>query len=500
MNLAEGHTQRLHAVGTRISCYEIEPLGGYGHGQVIYRPKQSLESAESPYDRADADVLEPIGYDRLMARVKSAWVDAGVLWSPPNFDMSAFESPRGEQCARRKIPAASCLQFPPASITGSVQRRSSDVTAVSYSCGQGDHGAEFASSTPYRALYFRAFPPEIMMEVLEHLSSSDLRSFALSSTLCNDLAGRRLWRKFLITGDSTEEVAERGTALLRLPRRANRVISLVIGPGRWAWTHELLHQFQRIWPAMLRLAHLTLNNSRPGHDCESRSVCNLEPLIRGLLPHAQSFRLRSFAYEGWLWPLSPLDKFLCAQPSIQEIFGVDIFATRPLPYSPQFLPSLQVIRCLRLETALHFVQNRPIRKLYSSDVICRDSDLTLLTEALETCKSTITELSLSVLRWPSRDQLRRFAKLLREVRKLTLCGTSEFSSPFPVPLPELEELICLQIIREYEADPVRVTDFASQFGPKLCRVFIYAGGERHTWLKRNETECVHYGFLAPQYN
>jgi len=71
------------------------------------------------------------------------------------------------------------------------------------------------------------------MEVLGHVSLSDLRSFALASTLCNDLAGRRLWRKFVITGDAIEEVSERCTALLRLPDRANRVNSLVIGPGRW---------------------------------------------------------------------------------------------------------------------------------------------------------------------------------------------------------------------------------------------------------------------------
>jgi hypothetical protein len=119
------------------------------------------------------------------------------------------------------------------------------------------------------------------MEVLVHVSSSDLRSFALASTLCNDLAGRRLWRKFVITGDAAEEVAERCTALLGLPDCASRVVSLVVGPSRWTWTHSLLHQFQRICSILPRLAGLTLNNSTSGHDCEARTGCDLEPLIRG---------------------------------------------------------------------------------------------------------------------------------------------------------------------------------------------------------------------------
>ena len=69
-----------------------------------------------------------------------------------------------------------------------------------------------------------------------------------------------------------------------------------------------------------------------------------------------------------------------------------------------------------------------------------------------------------------------FAGLLRKVRTLTLRGYSGVSSPFPITLPALEELRCLQVMHEYQADPVRVTDFASQFSPTLCRILIYPRG------------------------
>ena len=270
-------------------------------------------------------------------------------------------------------------------------------------CGRQDVNIHVAGLMPSHASSFHKFPAEIMLEILEHVSMSDLRSFALSSILYNDIAGRRLWRTFVIAGDSTEEVAERCTALLRLSSRAGRVRSLIVGRGRWTWTPDLLYHFQCIWPTLPRLVDLTLNIPRVGIGrCTARLGCNLEPLIRGLLPHARSFRLRSFTYEGWLWPRSPLHMFLCAQPSIEELYGVDVFATRPLPHSPQFLPSLGALGCLRVETALFFLPNRGIHKLSVSDKIARDSDLTLLTEALEVCTGALTKLCLSVLQWPLR--------------------------------------------------------------------------------------------------
>jgi hypothetical protein len=429
-----------------------------------------------------------------MARIKMAWAEAGILWSAPNFDILTPESPGGrERLTWRQIPpAGSHFQSSLTSIMGSFHVPSSSAMVVPHLWGHQDPNARAPSSTVHQVSYFHAFPLEIIMEVLGHISLSDLRSFALSNALSNDLAGRRLWRKFVISGNSIEEVAERCTALLRLPSRANRVISLVVGPSQWAWTSQLLHLFQHIWPAIPRLADLALRNSHSGlrRDCAARLGSDPEPIIRGLLPHARSFCLRSFEYEGWLWPESPLHMFLCAQPSIKVLFGVDIFTTRPLSYSPRFLPSLEILGCQRLATALHFAPNRPIRTLSVSDHIFHDSDLTLLNEALETCKGALTELNLSVFQWPPPDQIGHFAKILREVRMLTLRGYSDFASPFPFLLPALEELQCLQVMHEYEADPVRMGDFASQFGPKLRRIFVYARGDCHTWLKEARTEYI----------
>jgi len=455
----------------------------------MYRPTPLPGFVESRYDMADVDILEPLGYQRLMARIKMAWVEAGVPWSAPNFNLSASgSSHHGGRLTNWQVPAAdSHCHIPSTSVTGSSSGKG---VAVLQPCGRQDVGIHVVGLMPSQASSFHKFPAELILEILEHVSTSDLRSFALSSTIYNDLAGRRLWRKFVIAGNSTEEVAERCTALLRLPSRAGRVCSLVVGHGRWTWTPDLLHGFQHIWPTLPRLVDLTLNSPRGGFGrCMARLGCSLEPLIRGLLLHAQSFRLRSFTYEGWLWPQSPLHMFLCAQPSIEALYGVDVFATRPLPHSPQFLPSLRALGCLRVETALFFLPNRGIHKLSVSDKIARDSDLILLTEALEACNGALNRLCLSVLQWPPQDQLERFAKLLCQVRMLILGGNSDFSSPFPFTLPALEELDCM-VVRGYEADPARLAIFASQFGPKLRRIYFFARGERHTWLKEDGTEWV----------
>ena len=453
----------------------------------MYRPTPLPGFVESRYDMADVDILEPLGYQRLMARVKMAWIEAGVPWSAPNLNLSTSEYSHHWRLTNGQVPAANSHCHIP-SITGS---SSSKDVAVRQPCGRQDVSIHVAGLMPSQASSFHKFPAELMLEILEHVSTSDLRSFALSSTIYNDLAGRRLWRKFVIAGNSTEEVTERCTALLRVPSRAGRVRSLVVGRGRWTWTPDLLHLFQRIWPTLPRLVDLTLNNPHFGFGrCMTRLGCSLEPLIRGLLLHAQSFRLRSFTYGGWLWPQSPLHMFLCTQPSIEELYGVDVFATRPLPHSPQFLPFLRALGCLRVETALFFLPNCGIHKLCVSEKIARDSDLILLTEALEACNGALNELSLSVLQWPPQDQLGRFTKLLCQVRMLILGGYSNFSSPFPFTLPALEELECMQVVRGYEADPARLPLFASQFGPKLRRVFFYARGECHTWLKEDGTEWV----------
>ena len=416
-----GRVHRLHAIGTRISCYAVEPYGGQV-GRLLYRP--SPEFAEPPYDMVDADILEPTGYQRVMARIKLAWAEAGVPWSPPNIDALTYEAchektttiPGSDTCSQRSSTFATwlCYLLPSKAVT------------VPQSCSRQGPSARTANSL-HHVPPFHGIPQEIMMEVLEHVSSSDLRSLALASTLCNDLVGRQLWRKFVITGASTEGVAERCAALLKLPDRANRVVSLVVGPGRWKWTHDLLRQFQRIWLILPRLADLKLNNSRLGRDCEARMGCDLEPLIRGLLPHAQRFCLRSFTYHGWLWPESPLHMFLCAQPSIVELLGVDIFTTRPLPFSPRFLPSLEALNCVRVETALNFVPKRPIRSLSVSDAILHASHWTLLSEAPETHEGALTELDLSVFDRP-RDQLGRFAKFSTK-SEFSLCVDA---AAFPV--------------------------------------------------------------------
>lgn len=441
----------------------------------------------------DANILEPLGYQRLMARIKMAWIEAGVSWCVPNFDVPASEFHGGRELStRRQNPTTDThSRSTPTSAIGSFHLLSSSASVVPHSRGYQDLNTHASGSTRH-ILSFYTLPLEIVIEILELLPLSDLRSFALSSALCNNLAGQRLWRRFVISGNSNEEVADRCTALLRFPNRANRVVSLVVGPGRWSWTSDLLRSFQHIWPAIPRLADLALRNSHSGmrRDCAARLGCDPEPLIRGLLPHAGGFCLRSFEYEGWLWPQSPLHLFLCSQPSIKVLFGVDIFATRPLSYSPQLLPSLEVLGCLRLATALYLTPNRPIRTLSISDDAFRDSDLTSLHEALEACKGALTELDLSVSRWPHRDQLGHYAKVLREVRLLTLRGYSEFSNPFPFMLPALEELQCLQVMREYGPDPVLMAGFASQFGPELRRVFLYARGDCHTWLKRAGTKYI----------
>lgn len=478
--LVGGRVYRIHAIGTRISCYRLEPSHRGRDGQLCYSPTPSPKVVDSWHDLADTDILEPLGYQGLISSVNMAWREAGLAWPGLNLDISTFERLGPCGCPTTQQVADTDAHPPNPPITSRSTISDSKIFGrglLNMSCS----GFNCHTSPSH-------LPSEIVIEVLENFATHDLRSFALSSTLCNDLAGQLLWQKFTITGNSAQEMDERCTALLKIPGGAGCITRLVIGPGRWTLNNDLLQRFGSIWPAVPRLAELILRNPPPSlnRDGTIRLFCDPEPLIRGLLSHAQSFRLRLFEYQGWLWPQSPLHKFLCAQPTIKELIGVDMFGTRPLAYSPHFLPSLEDLRCVRPVTALHLVRDRPIRSLLIEDQIFEDSELTLLAEALETCKCALTDVHLSVFQWPPRSQLERLAKLLHEVKVLSL-DSCNFSSPFPMPLPALEQLECVQV-QEYSPDPVRITGFASQFGPKVRRIFIYAGGDRHAWLKVDETQ------------
>jgi hypothetical protein len=442
----------------------MEPFHRGCDGRLRYIPTPLSKAVDSWHDLADADILEPLGFQGLIASVKMVWREAGVAWPGLNLNISTFEClGHCGRLAAQQVGAAD--NSPPDS---PIAPRSA--TAVPNVCGRRLSNTSCSGFNFGHSSLSGSLPLEIVMEVLENLATHDLRSFALSSTLYNDLAGRLLWRKFTITGNSAQEVAERCSALLRIPGRAGRIIRIVVGPGRWALSSDLLQHFGNIWPAVPRLTELILRNPPPSlnRDGTTRVFCDPEPLIRGLLLHAESFRLRLFEYQAWLQPQSFLHKFLCAQPTIKELVGVDMFRTRPLLYSPKFLPLLEVLRCVRPVTALHLVRSRPIRSLLIEDDMFEDSELTSLAEALETCKCALTDVHLSVFKWPPRGQLERLANLLHEVKVLSLHSCS-FSSPFPIPLPALEELECVQV-REYNPDPVHVTGFASQFGPKLRRI------------------------------
>ena len=126
-------------------------------------------------------------------------------------------------------------------------------------------------------------------------------------------------------------------------------------------------------------------------DCGAK--CNHWKFCRGRLkcaPHCSGFRMgrtawlallsvpasylapcpRSLKYKGWLWPESLLYRFLCTRPSIKELLEWIILPLDGcLPCSSQFLPSLQVLGCLRVATALQLTTNPFIHTLSVSDGI-----------------------------------------------------------------------------------------------------------------------------------
>ena len=115
------HVHRLHAIGTRISSYDIESFATRHDGRLIYRPTPLPGFVESRHDMADVDILEPLGYQRLLARIEMAWVEAGVPWSASNLNLSASESSHHEgRLSNWQVPVAdSHCHIPSTSVTGS---------------------------------------------------------------------------------------------------------------------------------------------------------------------------------------------------------------------------------------------------------------------------------------------------------------------------------------------------------------------------------------------
>lgn len=105
------------------------------------------------------------------------------------------------------------------------------------------------------------FPVDILDCIIDYLETEDLRAFALTSSLHNRIASRRIWKGMTIGAKEFTHgdiVCSRYDALTRLHFRANSLHTLKFGLPLWVWTNELLNQTRAVWKATTNLRHLHL--------------------------------------------------------------------------------------------------------------------------------------------------------------------------------------------------------------------------------------------------
>lgn len=239
---------------------------------------------------------------------------------------------------------------------------------------------------------------DVLLCIMDWLETSELRSLAATSRAINRIVTPRLWRTFNIgrvcpaNPTSIDEVYEACDALLRIPKRTACVRRLNIAPCSWAWEAELVRKFERIWVATRNLRELMLYTYRLSGVYEDNDFA---PLIETLLNHGGDLRLRVFRYEGWLRPDSALLELLYSQPSIEELIGVDVFASRLPSSDPGLLPNLKVLTCDYVATAIYLLPGRAVETLSIHHVV-HCSSFQALEEACHQCLGPLSEVEATV--------------------------------------------------------------------------------------------------------
>lgn len=263
-----------------------------------------------------------------------------------------------------------------------------------------------------------------------------------------------------------------------------------MGPFCWPWTRDLLEIFGHVWESTSRLTDLVLETqSDYGYDEEPRPGGDFAPLLPSLIAHSSHIHLRTFKCDMWLRPHSNLECFLASQPNINQLIGVDVFASRKPVLRADFLPSLEILVCNRPATVEVLAPMRPLRILRVYDGIPSDIIMGLVL-GLERCSGPLTSVRLGVDKFPSIEWQDRFFKRLATTKTLCLpCCDLFMVHPTPT-IPVLEELKCFvrmlrqpALVTALGHTATEVENFAARLSPALHSIVFddYLAG--HYWAK-----------------
>lgn len=314
---------------------------------------------------------EPNGISLILTCFANVWKSAGTKWTP---NIAAVDLSAGEKCIARSARASR--------IAARFHQNLRPTDDPTISRTQHDYDGlilptigSATSGQPAGIVAFKhTFPSDVAAEIVSFLDTQTLRSFSRVNSRCNDLADRRLWRTFHVAaerGDEARDADARITALLRNPRRALFVQSLILGPCGWRWSEDLLEKLEK---ALIFAGNLaSLRFVRPSM-AQRAWGGEFSPVLRLLARNGARIQLRSFEFDDFLDESTALIDFLATQTGLRRLAGLDIPGGR-LPILPQdFLPSLSIIESSVHNLPVTLIQGRPIKSiLVSHDPVYRDT-------------------------------------------------------------------------------------------------------------------------------
>ncbi|KAF8319614.1 hypothetical protein DL93DRAFT_100814 [Clavulina sp. PMI_390] len=448
---------RVHCENTRLTFTRSDPEGRFSQETYEHSPDHMLY-----FIPGDCDLLEPLGYQRLVSAAQHARARVGVTVGEPvePLDLGHYEL--------SSSPAPEDYEFGPFESSQKV---------LSPSPG------------PIAHQHITNLPNEILLQIVDHLPSADIPAVSLTSSLFSSLTDHRRWRHVRITKCGMQNVIERCETLLRHLERTHHVRSLELDVS-WPWTTRLKRLVGQLPSALARLEDFSLLYTLD-HDYSNSG--HILPALRAF--NNPQIHLKSFECEAWLLPESPLWEFLRAQPSIESLKGIDIMPTRVPDICGDLLPSLKILHCAHGHTACYFLPTRPLHVVSVVNPISPHFDIEPIIEGLSQCPGPLTDVTLSLVEKGSESIMHRLAEALSRTRILQIHIREWFGRedlPFPFLLPELEDFYCA-------GNPGRkveeIEKWVSQIGPKILRVSIWSDFEMGVWRRQKDGR-----FLASDMN
>ncbi|KAF8312926.1 hypothetical protein DL93DRAFT_2156437 [Clavulina sp. PMI_390] len=371
------HIVRLHANGTSLHRYAIKSCGKQlatrktrMFSKYVDLPEYHVDDVDGTgkYELMAIDLFEPLGYSLLGSAVCEAYT------------LTRFSDPIPpiRDLLMDCVPVEGLPALETAHPQSSLHSRVSPSPAL--------------HNNPNRS----SLPLDVCHEIAVYLDSQSLRHLSLVNRQLNPVANRRLWRKFNLSGADDVEFHDRCHSLARNPARSRLVQRLTVGPCVWSWGEDNLGAINSIWDRVDRLKELLLlhkpNSLHHAWSTKPSKGRDYQPILRSMRQNATHLQLRFFHCEAWLRPQSSLLEFLRTQQCLEELVGVDVFATRPISVDESFLPLLRVLVCRRIITATLLAPGRCLKLLSIKDKVGAVHELPSFVEALDACPGVLSEI------------------------------------------------------------------------------------------------------------